>query len=226
MTTQVRTQESEDGHGRWTPLVLTALTLAVLGAAAFWQLQSGGEEATAPAAVGVPASRGSTATATDGVMPLGGLAERYQEERRAGMDEAAPPVGEVDLTDGAGHDRTTPAMAPRDGAPAAAAAGLATAPVAGSTMLSAVIDRHMTKTAAPTIYLAGSQAQAEAIRAALDDDAALIQAVNALPAAGAAVAVIETDDDHLRLLQLTGAADAVNAALGLPILRVVDRRAP
>lgn len=143
MTMQVTTHESQDGQGRRTPLVLTLLLLAALGAIAFWQLRPGNDGAAAPTAVGVPPSSGSTTTATDGVMPLGGLAERYHAAARAGVDDAAPPFGVVALTDGAGHYRTeaddlldadlnwgaavqtaTTGLAPRAGHQAATAAGL------------------------------------------------------------------------------------------------------
>jgi hypothetical protein len=79
---------------------------------------------------------------------------------------------------------------------------------------------------APIIYLAGSAAQAAAIQAAMDEDAAHAQEVNAPPAPAAAVTIIESEQDLGRLLQLAGAADALNAALGLPAMQVVDRRTP
>ena len=97
-----------------------------------------------------------------------------------------------------------------------------------ATAMPAPVQRTVGRTAdaAPTIYLAGTQAEADAMRTTLGDDAARTEAVNMLPAPAAAVTVIETEDEHMRLLQLVGAADAVTAALGLPLLQVVDRRAP
>ncbi len=96
-----------------------------------------------------------------------------------------------------------------------------------ATAMPAPVQRAVGRTAdvAPRIYLAGTQAEADALRTTLDDDAARTEAVNMLPAAASAVTVIETEDEHMRLLQLVGAADAVTAALGLPLLQVVDRRA-
>jgi hypothetical protein len=76
----------------------------------------------------------------------------------------------------------------------------------------------------PMIYLASSQAQADVIQATLDDAAALVEEVNMLPATRSAVTVIETGDYHMRLLQLVGSTDVVNAALGLPIMQVIDLR--
>jgi hypothetical protein len=74
------------------------------------------------------------------------------------------------------------------------------------------------------IYLAGSEAQADVIQAALNEIAALMEEVNMLPAARSAVTVIGTEDDHGQLLRLVGATDVVNAALGLPFMHVIDRR--
>ena len=89
MTTRVSTQDEQTGHGRRTPLVMTALTLAVLGAFALWQLRPGGEEAATPAAISATERSVTTAPATDGVIPVGGLAERYHEEARTGVDTTA-----------------------------------------------------------------------------------------------------------------------------------------
>jgi hypothetical protein len=76
----------------------------------------------------------------------------------------------------------------------------------------------------PTIFLAGSPAQADVIQATLDDAAALLEEVNMLPAARSAVAVIESEDDRERLQRLVGATDAANAALRLPFVQVIDLR--
>lgn len=85
--------------------------------------------------------------------------------------------------------------------------------------------RWVAQTEGGAIYLTGSPAQADALRAALDQDAAYGQEVNAPPAPAAAVTVIASEQDLARLLRLAGAADEVNAAYGLPLLQIVDRRA-
>src|SRR5690242_3782915 len=93
MTTQATTVQRSKGGPR-VLIAAGALALAVLGGAALWQMRSGGEAGASratTAAVALPAVR----SATDGVVPLGGMAELYRDQARVAVavTDGVRPLG-------------------------------------------------------------------------------------------------------------------------------------
>lgn len=75
MTTRTTTLHRDKG-GMRELIGATALTLAVLSGGALWQVRDAGDTPATPTV----AARG---TVGDGVVPMGGMAERYAELERA-----------------------------------------------------------------------------------------------------------------------------------------------
>src|SRR3712207_361775 len=75
MTTQTTTIQSST-KGMRALIGATAATVAVLGGALLWQARPASETAT-------PAATTSIGTSSEGVVPLGGMAEQYREQQEA-----------------------------------------------------------------------------------------------------------------------------------------------
>lgn len=80
-------------------------------------------------------------------------------------------------------------------------------------------------TVGTTIYLVGTQEEADTLQAMTQGDANRLIAEIGEPPTSVTVAVVASDEDEARLLASIANADATNAELGLPALYVVDRRA-
>jgi hypothetical protein len=76
-----------------TQLVMTAISLVVVGGVLLWRAHSASEPATLTTTPTVTAG-----SQDEGVPPMGGLAERYRDQER-GQLSSAPPFGDVALTD-------------------------------------------------------------------------------------------------------------------------------
>jgi hypothetical protein len=86
MTTQTTIRESTGGVR--SLLAATAFTAVALAGAALWLVRPGGQEAA-------PAAGTSVSTASDGAIPMGGLAERFREAQRA--EAAREAAGTPDM---------------------------------------------------------------------------------------------------------------------------------
>jgi hypothetical protein len=200
MTTQPTTQGRPVKQGVWTQLTMTAISLVVLGGIVLWHVRPGGEGTTAP----VPGNAAHR-TVTEGTTPVGGLAEpepaAVSDQK---LDQRSRPASTTLRTD------TSDALDD----------SLAALPDKGL-----VIDR-----AGPagdvqrSIYLVGSEEEADLLRARSDEGSAIRDALG-IPESPLRLAWFDSPEAEAHFRRGIGETDAVHAALGEPPTTIIDLRA-
>ena len=200
MTMQA-TDVRQDRKGLAAQVAMTAATVALLGGALLWQGRPS-DRAAAPA----------TTTAAARVT-TNGTAGRDADTAAVPSGPIRPPAAVDPFVYATVSDQEMFQRWPR-----AATAALSTSP---ATISSPTIGAGGAER--PTVYIAGSQSQAEALRAA-NDEADRIRDALGLGPVDTRIMVFASAEQETRFLTGLAAGEVERASAGLPPIRVVDLR--